>query len=148
MDNSDTADRVDAFLAHHGVKGMRWGVRKRSGGGSSGAESNKKSSTADGAAKGASDSSGRLRPGAGSQAKSKTRALTDDELRQAINRINMERQYEQLTSKNHSVRSAAKKHVSEVLADVGKQQAKAVLNALITKQLTKAGLVTPKKSKK
>lgn len=146
MDNSDTATRVDAFLAHYGVKGMRWGVRKRSGGGSSGAESNKKSSTEDGAGKGASDSSGRLRPGAGSQAKSKTRALTDDELRQAINRINMERQYEQLTSKSFS--SAAKKHVKEVLADVGKQQAKAVLNALITKQLVKAGIVTPKKSKK
>lgn len=148
MDNSDTAARVDAFLAHYGVKGMRWGVRKRSEGGSSGADSNKKASTADGAAKGARDSAGRLRPGAGSRAKSTTRALTDDELRRAINRINMERQYEQLSSKSNAKSTAAKKYVGEILADVGKQQAKAVLNALITKQLVKAGIVTPKKSKK
>lgn len=80
----------DDYLMHHGVKGMKWGVRH------------------DRVRKGR----GRSRSNVGSQARPDTRSedrkvidsyrakkrheLTDAELRQALNRMNMERQYKSL----------------------------------------------------
>jgi hypothetical protein len=69
-------DDVDNFLAHYGKKGMKWGVKKAS-------VSQEHSSVK------------KLR-------KSKAKSLTDAELKQAIGRMNLEKQYKDLNPKGIS----------------------------------------------
>ena len=69
-------DEVDNFLAHYGKKGMKWGVRKAN-----------------------------LSPEHASVKairKSKAKSLTDAELKQAIGRMNLEKQYKDLNPKGIS----------------------------------------------
>lgn len=69
-------DEVDNFLAHYGKKGMKWGVRKAS-----------------------------LSPEHASVKtirKSKAKSLSDAELKQAISRMNLEKQYKDLNPKGIS----------------------------------------------
>jgi hypothetical protein len=87
------------YLEHHGVKGMKWGVRKTSESGRSGSSGNKKKkSLAD-----------RFRALKQKRIKSKQLAkknkikkpntidsMTDDELRQRLSRLRMEREYRDL----------------------------------------------------
>ena len=106
--SSDTED----FIAHFGVKGMRWGVTKSRSGRS-----------------GSSDSSGGSRKSAaitkpGRQSADASRAaklkkkdinsMSNDQLKQLNNRINLEKQYRQLTEKK-SVMAKGKAHVDSVL---------------------------------
>lgn len=151
-------DKVDEFLAHHGVKGMKWGVRKStSSGGSSSSESTspkgRKSTEAEGVPKGSRASDGRIKKGEAGKIirPAQKHSLSDEELRQAINRINMERQYAQLTHKPGKG-DAAKKFVTDMLVDIGKQQAKTILTSVATKQvnkqLEKAGMPVGKGKKK
>lgn len=65
-------------LRHYGVVGMKWGVRRTQ----AQLSGNKKSS------KSSSDGS------------SKVKSMSDDELRKVVNRLQMERQYSQLSSSN------------------------------------------------
>lgn len=135
---ADSTDRVGPFLAHYGKKGMKWGVRKsRKVSGSSESSTPakaapKKSTTAEGAPAGASGKSGRIQKGTVAQKTApKASQMTDDELRKAIARIDMERRYSTLTApppKGPTKGQAAAKLVSDILLDVGKQQAKAFLN--------------------
>lgn len=152
-------DKVEDFLAHYGVKGMKWGVRKStSSGGSSSSDSaspkGRKSTDAEGAPKGSRARDGRIKKGEVGKAIARPQnkhSMSDEELRQAINRINMERQFAQLTHKP-SKGDAAKKYIADLLVDIGKQQAKTILNSVVTnqvnKQLEKAGLPTNKDKKK
>ncbi len=65
---------TEAELTHYGVLGMKWGKR-RGNGASSSTSKTKKTSTQD-----------------------KIKKMSDDELRKKINRLQMEKQYSQLTS--------------------------------------------------
>lgn len=67
-------------LYHHGVKGMRWGVRK---------------------SKGAGSSIKRKKNTKRSREKS-IKKMTDQELRERINRLQLEKQYRQLTKPDMS----------------------------------------------
>lgn len=100
----------DDTLAHYGTKGMRWGKRK-------------KKSTSDG-----DSDSGPPKPD--------VKKMTDDELRSAINRIKMEKEFEKLTRPEVN---RGRKIVADLLLDVGKQQAKAYLNRQV-EDLMKEGL--------
>lgn len=80
-------------LTHYGVLGMKWGVRRKS------KKSVEKSSS--------------------SKSRS-VRDLSDAELRQIINRHQMEKQYAQITAKE---KSAGAKFVSDVLTNAAKQTA-------------------------
>lgn len=95
-------------LAHYGTPGMRWGKRK------------KKSSSG--------DSSEPARPD--------VKKMSDDELRSAINRIKMEKEFAKLTAPEVN---RGRKIVGELLLDVGKQQAKSYLNRQVEAAL-KEGL--------
>lgn len=100
----------DDTLAHYGVKGMRWGKRS------------KKSTSDDDA------DSGPKKPD--------VKKMSDDELRSAINRIKMEKEFEKLTRPEVN---RGRKIVADLLLDVGKQQAKAYLNRQV-EDLMKEGL--------
>ena len=99
-------------LAHVGVLGMKWGVRRASGS-SSIKPSNTNKST-------------------GKQKKKRLEDMSDDELRTAISRIQMEKQYKSLTAKQTSI---GKKFASEVLYSAGKEVAKTYTTQIMTKKL-------------
>lgn len=106
------------FLAHYGVLGMKWGKRKGSSGSS--IKSSKKS-----------------------KKNPKASTLSDAELRQRINRLQMEKQYKQLTTKD---RSTASKFVGDVVRESAKQTA----SSYVTKYMktgVDAGIGAAKKSK-
>ena len=83
-------------LAHFGVVGMRWGKRKK---------------------KSSSEDSGPPKPS--------VKSMSDDELKSAINRLKMEKEYNTLTAPQVN---AGKKIVMDLLKEVGKQQAKTFIN--------------------
>lgn len=72
------------FLAHYGIKGMRWGIRR--------------SDEELARAKGESDDAYRARKTANTIAKSKSVSSVEDaDLRHLVNRINLEKQYSEAT---------------------------------------------------
>lgn len=81
---------ADDFLRHYGVKGMKWGSRRKS--------------------KNSVETSKREDP---------VKKMSDDQLRRKINRIQMERQYRQLTAPQ---KSAGQKMVQDILVNTAKQQ--------------------------
>lgn len=87
---NQSVEFVDEFLQHHGVKGMKWGVRRKS---KQTVEVSKKPDP--------------------------VKKMSDNELRQKINRIQMERQYKQLTA---PAVSPGKKMVQDILVNTAKQQ--------------------------
>lgn len=108
IDDETTED----FIAHFGVKGMKWGIRKdrRSGGGSK-------------------------------SKKTKVSDLSDDDLRKKVNRLNMEKQYKSLKQSERDQKAvrrgakfvggiltkAAKRSLTDFTAD---QMAKALKKAV------------------
>jgi hypothetical protein len=98
-------------LEHAGVKGMRWGRRKQ--------KSSSDDSDAD---------SGPPKPS--------VKTMTDDELKSAINRIKMEKEFTKLTAPEVS---RGRKLVAEILLDVGKTQAKNHLNRKVESFLVNGG---------
>ena len=106
--------RNSAILQHHGILGQRWGVRRTESQlarGSKGGSSLKRASTKE-------------------TEKSKVKSMSDAELRQKINRIQMERQYSQLSKKDIS---AGQKFVSDVLMTAAKQTATNYVSKYMTK---------------
>lgn len=95
----------DYYLAHHGVKGMKWGVRKKRR-----EEAHEDYTRA--------------------HRKTDVRTMSDKELREANNRLQMEQQYANLTSKKSS---AGKKFVTGVLVAA----ATSVATAYATKYMKK-----------
>lgn len=82
---SGTVDAVDEFLAHYGVKGMKWGVRRK--------KSDREPASEDAAR--AAELQTRLK-------KSGTSALTNKELQEVVTRMNLEQQYSRLNPKTQS----------------------------------------------
>lgn len=111
-------------LTHHGIKGMRWGVRRtpaqlaRANGGSSG----KGPAAAPKKVIGEGDKT-HYKP------KVKAEELSDKELKNRIQRIENERKYNQLTAKQ---KSAGRKFVEDILINSSKQ----ALTSFATKQMT------------
>lgn len=139
------------FLEHYGILGMKWGVRKSrprsgkisSGGSSSGSSGGKikrsgppQSSVGRRSTQPVEDdrkdnkardrSTGPSSSGSAPPAKNR---MTDQELRDAINRLDMERRYAELT-KTPSVKkkeNAAAKAIKQVVGNASKQAAEQVL---------------------
>jgi 2'-5' RNA ligase len=100
--NNDMAmsEKVLEFLSHHGVKGMKWGVRKRSGGQSGGT--------------------------ARTKFKKPPNKLSNEELQKRIKRMETERKYNSL---NAGDKSKGRAFVEEVLSSSGRKVAKGVVTA-------------------
>lgn len=98
-------------LKHHGVKGMRWGVRRspKQLGRSSGGQKKPQPQQQQQAPKAAS------RPSQGFG-----RKPTDQEMRDAINHVKLEREYAQLMKPQ---KSKARQFIEDVLLNAGKQVA-------------------------
>jgi hypothetical protein len=120
-------ETIDDVLAHFGVKGMKWGVRKSSGGGSSSAAPKPKPKVSEDAA-----------AAKAAKAKAKTHstdALSNKELQHLVNRMNLEQQYGRLKKGNPN---PGVKFARELLVGVGKQQAIKLANDAVSKQIAVA----------
>lgn len=133
---------VDDFFAHYGIKGMRWGVRKRrsAGGGSSKSKPSKSAS-----AKPQNHTETPVHKQAASQTPGKTsggvhtpsnrlpphevKKLTDKELKDRIARIELEQKYAKLTAPQLS---PGRKMVNEILANTARNSAQSILSTVST----------------
>ena len=111
MDNQN-----GAYLIHHGILGMKWGVR-RNGSTISSSKSVRKVSTGKTSSKKENQQSA-------------VKKMSDAELRQKINRMQMEKQYNQLTKTEIST---GKKFVSDILTNAAKQTATNYVSKYMTK---------------
>lgn len=116
-------DAVDDFLAHYGVKGMRWGHRKADSGPTgvtvtTTARGRVKTSggTGHAPAKEAVDAAVSVRKAKSSSVK----ALSNDELRTAIQRMQLEQQFNQLRPKGPA--EHGRKFVTQTILQIGKEQ--------------------------
>ena len=106
---------MDISIEHFGVKGMRWGVRKRQKEGAS-PESAKASAL---------------------RKKAKTSgvaSLTNAEVQALITRTNLENQYRQ---QNPTLLQQGSKFATSLLMSMGKQQAQKLLTDALVKQVPK-----------
>lgn len=141
---------VENHLAHFGIKGMKWGVRRKRGSdGRVGGDSSDSSSESSGTSSGSKGGKTKAK-------KVKVGDLSDAELREAVNRMNLEKQYKQLAAEKaaatQSVGSKATKFIIDsgvsIATSQGKRAANAYVGHLIDQQLKSKGINTGKKKKK
>ena len=94
---------TDDFLAHYGIKGMRWGVRRQRG------------------------KNGRVSTTSRTHYKKPPKNLTNDELQRRIKRMETEKRYNELNKRDIST---GQKHVGDVLTHIGKGTIQAVGGAV------------------
>lgn len=159
---------VEAFIAHYGVKGMRWGVRNERGEGvrkltKPGKKKEKKGRDLDTAEKAGTKTkakeAGSVEKLTATKKKLETgpeetpdktnasnlyggsyRGPSDMELRAAVSRMQLEKQYKQLMEEAQPKKKKNKglQIAGDVLVNVGKQQATNLLNKSIENQINKA----------
>lgn len=129
-------------MYHHGVKGMKWGVRRdRSKGGSVDLKTAKKKTEAAGTiVRETSNVRGHVNKKVNAKNRKQQAELasqmTDQELRERVNRLNMERQYVNLSTEQMN---AGRSRVDSILATAGTAITvtnSALAIALAVKQLT------------
>lgn len=132
---------VDEFLEHHGVKGMRWGVRRsginigkiyRKPPGEVSVKVARKAPTSPDFKK-AEAAKAKVTKGKGSR---KTAALNNDELQALVKRMNLEKQYAELSQRDKR-KVVGAKFVGDVLGGVAKGQATRLGNQLAQEQIDK-----------
>ena len=136
---------VKEFIEHFGTKGMKWGVRKKPDPSRSAsnwkARKDKERADKEKAKKsGVPAKPGSTRKPEPAQARAKAKQMTDEELKAAVSRLQMEKQYVDLASAPRQLTKgeAFVKASKEVAADVAKKQAKNVANTLVKRELEKA----------
>lgn len=97
-------------LAHYGIRGMKWGVRRYQNKDGSLTAAGKKRYSGDGGNAGITKSTT-----SSSSGRKKVSEMTDDELNRAVRRLQLEQQYRQL---NPEKISAGQKFVNKVANDV------------------------------
>ena len=134
---------MDNELYQHGVKGMKWGVRKTPVRSSSGATRKRKSNTLSLFKK--KKTTRKVSSANSSPAQTKSiKDMSDDELRKRIERVRLEQQYQQLNPKTVSMgQRIAKRIMNNVIVpaaeDVGKQVVKSIMVNGVNKALSLEG---------
>ena len=131
MDNSKV---VDDILAHHGVKGMRWGVRRDRPSSVTVSDKGKKIKTKGGYGRPAHPDAVRARTSGQVAKKSGLKALSDDELQAYSKRIQMEQNVKRL---QYNEASAPVKFVKTLLGQTGKNAAQDAANQVASSQVKK-----------
>ena len=125
-------------IAHFGVKGMKWGVRKATTRGSTPPSKRKPKAEGEGTASEHRQSMG-------------MHAMSDTELRNAINRIKLQREYAQLTAPPPKEKSRGRQVVENIIYGSAEAAGKKVLTGALTNVLNNvlppALREAPKKSK-
>jgi hypothetical protein len=109
---------VDNFLAHYGVKGMRWGSR-------SAGKLPKEGLSKD--AQTALDLRARAK-------RSKPKALSNKELQEAINRMNLEQQFKRLSVNE---KPAVQRWMASTLLEIGKREVQVSLGKKVAATVAK-----------
>ena len=134
---------MDNELYHHGVKGMKWGVRKTPVRSSSGATRKRKSNTLSLFKK--KKTTRKVSSANSSPAQTKSiKDMSDDELRKKVERVRLEQQYQQLDPKTVSMGKRITKRVMDDIivpaaVDIGKQIAKSIMANATNKVLSLEG---------
>ena len=134
---------MDNELYHHGVKGMKWGVRKTPVRSSSGATRKRKSNTLSLFKK--KKTTRKVSSANSSPAKTKSiKDMSDDELRKKVERVRLEQQYQELDPKSVSRGKRITKRVMDdvivpAAVDIGKQVAKSIMANVTNKVLSLEG---------
>ena len=134
---------MDNELYHHGVKGMKWGVRKTPVRSSSGNTRKRKSNTLSLFKKKKTTRNASVAKSSPAQTKS-VKDMSDDELRRKIERVRLEQQYQQLNPKTVSRgQRIAKRVMNNIIVpaaeDVGKQVVKSFMANSVNKALSLEG---------
>ena len=134
---------MDNELYHHGVKGMKWGVRKTPVRSSSGATRKRKSNTLSLFKK--KKTTRKVSSANSSPAQTKSiKDMSDDELRKKIERVQLEQDYLQLDPKAVSRGKRITKRVMDDMivpaaVDIGKQAVKSIMANGVNKVLSLEG---------
>lgn len=135
---------IDDILEHHGIKGMKWGVRRSRPSAVTVSDKGKKLKTSGGHGRPATESAVRARVTAQVAKKSGVKALTDQELRDYANRIQLEQNVSRLM---YNEKSRGAKFVDNMLGRQGSQLANEAAKQGATKT-GRAALGAAKKSRR
>lgn len=131
------SEKIDNFLSHFGVKGMKWGVRRQNSGGSA-----SKGSKSDDSNDTAMPSSKSIAVGVSRASGTSTDAFSNDELQALVTRMNLERQYRDLAntlSPKTGVKAFTKNLITEIAKSETSRVSKAAVSIAIENQLAKRG---------
>jgi hypothetical protein len=129
-----SSEVVQDILAHHGVKGMRWGVRRSRSSSVTVSEKGKKIKTSGGHGRPAHADAVRVRTIGQVGKKSGLKALSNEELQAYNQRLNLEQQTKRLS---YNDKSPPKKFILTLLGQTGKQQATEAANTVASAQVKK-----------
>ena len=129
-------------VQHHGVKGMKWGVRRKNIGSPSEvvvkSTPGRKATAKGGSGHPASEDAKRAVSLHQRAKKSSVHSLDNKELQDLVTRLNLERQFSTLTSSQGSTIAAGKKIAAGILGNVAKQQVTRLANDAATKRVNSA----------
>jgi hypothetical protein len=134
----NTPEIVEEILEHHGVKGQRWGVRRKATVGAQEvvvSDKRKKIKTSGGSGHPSSPDAVRARKIGQIGKKSGLKALSDNELQTYNKRLNLEQHTKRLMYEDSS---PPRKFVLSLLRQTGKTQAQEAANQVASKQVKKA----------